>query len=63
MRSPASPFILSASSLTWARIDGATASLSSGGYPMRLDLPQAAKYEAEIAQAKDQKERAVVPTF
>jgi hypothetical protein len=62
-RTPASPFILAGANMTWVRPDGATAAVAHGDYPMRFDLPQAAKYEREMNAAKAKEERAKVPNF
>jgi hypothetical protein len=47
----------------WRRTDGALAVHGIGGFPVRLELPQAAKWEAQIKAAKDQAARANVPKF
>ncbi len=48
---------------TWYRPDGAIAVHGIGGFPVRLYLPQADKWEAQLKTAKDQAERAKVPKF
>jgi len=47
----------------WRRTDGALAIHGIGGFPVRLELPQAANWEAQIKAAKDQAARANVPKF
>lgn len=48
---------------TWVRDDGAVAVHSQGMFPVRLELPQAQKYEAELKAIKDQQARQKVPKF
>ncbi len=49
---------------TWARsADSAVAVHALGGISLRLDLPQALKYEQELKAIKEQKAKAAVPKF
>ena len=49
---------------TWARAaDSAVAVLALGGSPLRLELPQALKYEQELKAIKAQQTKAAVPKF
>jgi len=47
----------------WVRADGALAIHALGGTPVTLELPQAAKYEAELKAIKERQSRAAVPRF
>ncbi|HEX4666624.1 MAG TPA: hypothetical protein VH207_08485 [Chthoniobacterales bacterium] len=47
----------------WRRSDGATLWLRPGGMFVRLELPAAGEYEAQLKAAKEQKSRASVPSF
>jgi len=48
----------------WVRAaDSAVAVLSLGGSPLRLELPQALKYEQELKAIKAQQTKAAVPKF
>jgi hypothetical protein len=47
----------------WYRNDGAIAVHSLGGLSVRLDLPQAFKWEVQMKAAKEQADRAKVPKF
>lgn len=47
----------------WVRKDGASATLIFGGDSLSMELPQAAKYEAELKAIRDAKARASVPKF
>ena len=49
---------------TWVRTaDSAVAVHALGGTPLRLDLPQALKYEQELKAIKEQKAKDSVPKF
>ena len=49
---------------TWTRsADSAVAVHALGGISLRLDLPQALKYEQELKAIKEQKAKAAVPKF
>lgn len=47
----------------WQRTDGATLWLRPGKMFVRLELPAAREYEAQLKTAKEQKARASVPNF
>ena len=47
----------------WVRDDGALAVHGIGGFPVRLELPQAARYEAELKAIKEKQAREKVPKF
>ncbi len=58
-----SQFALMLAGKTWVRPDGAVAVHGLGGFPVRLELPQAAQHEARLKAIKEQQERAAVPKF
>ena len=56
-------FLHALSGRIWIREDGAIANLPLGSVTVRLELPRAAKYEAEMKAIEDRKARQAVPQF